>query len=102
MTRTLDTSAGGRARPAGRGLLRGPVRPVRVEVIDVLAEDQPQMPLTGDQHLVQALPSRAGNTALSDSVRPRRPNGSPDEPHADGGEHCVERCGELGVPVPVG
>ena len=40
-------------------LVQRPVRPVRVVVIDVLIEDQPQVPFAGDQHPVQALPARA-------------------------------------------
>jgi hypothetical protein len=35
--------------------LRRPVRTVGVVVIGVLAQDQPQVPLTGNQHPVQAL-----------------------------------------------
>lgn len=33
-----------------------PVRSMRVVVIDVLAEDQPEMPFASDQHPVQAAP----------------------------------------------
>lgn len=39
--------------PGGRGLLQRPVRPVRVEVIDVLAEDQPQV--IGRRHANQSV-----------------------------------------------
>jgi hypothetical protein len=38
-------------------LLQCPVRPVRIVVIDILTEDQPQVPFAGDQHPVQALPA---------------------------------------------
>jgi hypothetical protein len=41
--------------PCWRTLAQCPVRPVRVVVIDILTEDQPQVPLVGDQHPVQAL-----------------------------------------------
>ena len=39
----------------GRLFLRRPVRPMRIVVIGVLAEDQPQVPFASDQHPVQAL-----------------------------------------------
>jgi hypothetical protein len=60
-------------------------------VIDVLAEDEPQMPFTGDQHPVQALAAGAANPALGDRVCARRLHSRPHGPHADGGEHGVER-----------
>ena len=53
----------------GRVLLQRPVRPVVVEVIDILAEDQLQMPFAGDQHPVQALAAGA-YPALGDRVGP--------------------------------
>jgi hypothetical protein len=55
--------------PGGRVLVQRPVRPVAVVVIDVLAEDQPQVPFTGDQHLVQALAASASDPAFGYSVR---------------------------------
>jgi hypothetical protein len=80
--------------------MQRPVRPVRVVVIDVLIEDQPQMPFAGNQHPVQALAAAAGDPAFGDRVRARRPYGRLDDPDADRGEHRVECRGELGVPVP--
>ena len=41
--------------PGRRALLQRPVRAMLVVVIGVLAQDQPQVPFTGDQHPVQAL-----------------------------------------------
>ena len=41
--------------PCGRVLLQCPVRPMAIVMIDVLAQDQPQVPFAGDQHPVQAL-----------------------------------------------
>ena len=58
----------------GRTLAQCPVRPVSVVVIDILIKDQPQVPLAGDQHLVQALAAGAGDPPLGDRVRPRRPH----------------------------
>jgi hypothetical protein len=76
------------------------VRAMDVVVVGVLAQDQLQVPLAGDQHPVQALAPGAGDPALRDCVRPGRPDRSPDDPpRADRGEHGVERSGELGVPV---
>jgi hypothetical protein len=39
----------------GRVLLQYPVRSMAAVMIDVLAQDQPQVPFAGDQHPVQAL-----------------------------------------------
>jgi hypothetical protein len=55
--------------PGGRVLLQCPVGPVRV-VIDVLAQDQPQVPFAGDQHPVQALAAGAGDPSFGDRVIP--------------------------------
>jgi len=86
--------------PGGRILRQRPVRPMSVVMIGVLTKDQPQVPFVGDQHLVQALSAGAAHPALRDRVRPRRPDGRLDDPHAGRGEHPVEHGGELGVPVP--
>jgi hypothetical protein len=48
------------------------VRPVRVVVIDVFAEDQPQVPFASDQHPGQALAAGASNPSFRDRVRTRR------------------------------
>jgi hypothetical protein len=45
---------------------------MRVEVIDVFAKDQPQVPLAGDQHPVQAFAPRAGNPPFGYRVAPHR------------------------------
>ncbi len=58
--------------PGGRVLLQGPMRPVSVVVIDVLLENEPQVPLAGDQHPVQALAAGTGNPAFRDRVGPHR------------------------------
>jgi hypothetical protein len=44
----------------GRILLQGPMRPVSVVMAGVLAQDQPQVPLTGNQYPVEALTAGAG------------------------------------------
>jgi len=96
----VGTQNGWMRTPGRRALLQCPVRPVSVVVIDVLAENEPEMPFAGDQHPVQALAADAGNPAFGDRVRARRPDRRPDDPHAGRGEHSVEGRGELGVPVP--
>ena len=86
-TRMLLISTGGWRRPAGGSCCRRPVRPMSVVMIGVLTKDQPQVPFVGDQHLVQALSAGAAHPALRDRVRPRRPDGRLDDPHAGRGEH---------------
>ena len=96
----LESDPGARrADSGGRILVQRPLRPMRVVVIGVLIEDQPQMPLPGDQHPVQALAAGAGDPAFGDSVRARRPDRGLNDPHADRGEQRVERRDELGIPV---
>ncbi len=58
--------------PGGRALLQRPMRPVRVVVIDVLAENEPEMPFACYQHPVQALAAGAGDPPLGDRVAPHR------------------------------
>ena len=54
----------------GRALVERPVGAMDVVVIDVLAQDQLQVSLAGDQHPVQALAPGAGYPSLRDRVRP--------------------------------
>ena len=61
--------------PGGRLLVERPVWPVGVVVIGVLAEDEPQMPFTSDQHPVQTFAAGAPDLALGDRVRARRRTG---------------------------
>ena len=56
----------------GWPLVPGLVRPVPVIVADVLAQDQPQVPFSSDQHPVQALAARAGDPAFRIAVAPHR------------------------------
>ena len=49
-------------------LAEGAARPVAVVVIDVLAEDQPEMTFTRDQHPVQALAASAADPSFRDHV----------------------------------
>jgi hypothetical protein len=61
----------------GFGVVERPVRAVDVIVIDVLAQDQPRVPLAGDQFPVQALAPGAGYPSPRDRVRPGRPDRIP-------------------------
>ena len=58
--------------PFRRALSQCLMRPMRVVVIDVLAEDQPQVPFAGDQHPVQALAADAGDPPFGNRVAPHR------------------------------
>jgi hypothetical protein len=60
----------------------------------------PQMALSGDEHPDGAFAAHATDPTLSDRVGRRRPHRRGDDLGADGGEHRIERRGELGVPVP--
>ena len=46
--------------PGGRSFAQRPVRAMNVIVLDVLTQDQPQVPFAGDQHPVQALAAGTG------------------------------------------
>ena len=45
---------------------------MNVVVLDIFTQDQPQVPLAGEQHSVQALAAGAGNPPLRDRVGRRR------------------------------
>jgi|tagenome__1003787_1003787.scaffolds.fasta_scaffold20752273_2 hypothetical protein len=91
---------GGRIRaPGRRPLLQCPVRPVTVVGADILANDEPQVPLAGDQQPVQALAAGAGDPPFRDSIRARSPDGRLDDPDPSCREDGVKCRGEFGVPV---
>ena len=62
-----------------------------VVVIDVLTQDQPQVPFAADQHPVQALAAGAGDPSFGNRVRARRLDGRLDDPRAGRGDYRVER-----------
>jgi hypothetical protein len=87
----------------GRVLPQCPVACGRCSVdVDVLAQDQPQVPFAGDQHPVQALTAGTGDPSFGNRVRTRRLHRTLDDPQTSSGKDSVERSGELGVPVPEG
>ena len=53
-------------------LAEGPVRPVGVVVIDVLAEEVVEMSPAGDEDAVGALAPRAGDPPHADRIAPHR------------------------------
>jgi hypothetical protein len=63
--------------------------PMHVVMIDVLIKDQPQVPLAGDQHPIQALAPAAGDPAFRDRVRARRLDRRLDDPDPGCREHGV-------------
>jgi hypothetical protein len=83
----------------GRVLLQRPVRPVRVVMIAVLAEDQPQVAFAGDQRPGPGTPGVRWQSIAPRSRSPGSPDRCLDDPHARRSEHGIERRGELGVPV---
>src|SRR4051812_24557715 len=73
---------------------------VIVEVTLVGADHDTGVALAVDQHPVRALRPDASNEPFCIAVRARRPGWSLDDLDVVGGEHRVERLGELRVPVP--
>nr|WP_222849141.1 hypothetical protein [Trebonia kvetii] len=75
------------------------MRAVTVIVLDILGQHLPQVLLAEDEHVVQALAAQRPYEPFREGVRPRRPDGRLDHPHAVAGEDVVECRGELAVPV---
>jgi hypothetical protein len=76
-------SRGRRMRaPGWRALPQGPMRPVSVVVIDVLPENEAEMPFSCDQEPVQAFAACAGDPPFRDGVRARRLHWCLHDPHA--------------------
>ena len=73
--------------------------PVAVVVLGVLGQHGCGMPLVDDQDAVEELAPDAADEAFGDPVGPRCPDRRLDDPDVDGGEHRVERGGELGVAI---
>ena len=70
----------------GRTLIQRSVRSVRVEVLDIFAQDDGEVALSGDQDVVEAFPAQGADEAFGDRVRPRRPDRSMDDADVGGGE----------------
>jgi hypothetical protein len=48
------------------------VRSVRVEVLDILAQDDVEVAWSGDQEVVEAFPAQGADEAFGDRVAPSR------------------------------
>ena len=72
---------------------------VIVEMVLEGAQHGTGMALIIDQHPIGALSPDAANEPLRITVRAGRPRWSLDDLDVLGGEDCVERPGELGVPI---
>ena len=72
---------------------------VAVVVLDVLVDHGSEMATTEDEHPVQTFTPDSADEALSEGVRPGRPDRSPDDPDALGAEDLVESGCELGVAI---
>ena len=75
------------------------VWPVIVVVVFVPAQDSCGMALVDDQDAVEEFAADGADEAFGDRVGPRRPHRRLDDADIDGGEHRVERGGELGGAV---
>ena len=81
--------------PGGRVLLQRPVRPVRVVVNGVLAQDEPQVRFAGDRRPVRALAAGAAHLAFGDRVRTRPAGGCSWAARAVTGLGLVRRPAQL-------
>ena len=73
--------------------------PVAVVVLLVLVKYGGGVPLIDDQDAVEKLAPDAADETFSDCVGPWCPHRRLDDADVDGGEHRVERGGELGVAI---
>ena len=76
------------------------VRPARVVVGEVLAEDVLEVTPTEYERPVQALPPDGPHPPFGEGVRSRRPERGKDDLRAIGREDRIEAPGVLGVPIP--
>lgn len=94
----IEGSHGGRI-VGRRVLVKSLVRPVVIEMVDVLVEHSVAVSFVVDQHPVGAFSADAADESFRAAVRPRWPRRSFDDVDTFGGEHGVEGIGERGVPV---
>ena len=52
----------------GRSLIQGSVRPVGLEVLEILAQNDIEVAWPGDQEVVEAFPAQGTDEALGDGV----------------------------------
>ena len=75
------------------------VRAMPVVMIDVLPQHCSEVAGSDDQEVVEAFAAQGADEAFCDRVRPGCPDRGVDDADVGAGEHGVERCGELAVPV---
>ena len=75
------------------------VRPARVVVSDILAENVFKVTPTEYERPVQALPPDSSHPTLGEGVRSRRPERGEEDPRTFGREDRIEAPGVLGVPI---
>jgi len=83
----------------GRMLVQALMRPMSVEVVDILVENPAGVALVVDQHPVGALLANCAYKPFDVTVRPRRPRRNPDHLDALVSEDGVERAGVLAIAV---
>jgi ferredoxin len=81
-------------------LTEGTVRPGGVVVPQVLGQHLSQVLLIDDQRPVEELPAQGADHRFADRVRLRCLRWAGQDPGALGGEHGIERAGELASAVP--
>lgn len=75
------------------------MRALGVEVPDVLREHALEMPLPGEEHVIEALPASAAKEAFAKGLRRRSLNGRSDDANPNTLSHPSEESAELAVPV---
>jgi hypothetical protein len=81
-------------------LAEGAVRPGSVIVLQVFGQRPSQVVLIDDQHPVQELPAQGADDPFADRVCSGCLGRAGQNPDALGGEHGIERAGELARAVP--
>jgi hypothetical protein len=75
------------------------MRTVNVVVIGVLSQHRLQLSASEDEHPVQHLPPNGPDPSLRVGIRPWRPHRSAQHLDPFSGKHCIERRGELRIPI---
>jgi hypothetical protein len=76
-------------------MLQPLMRTMIIELVHVLADHGPRVPLVVDQYMVEALLAQAAAPALDEAVRPRRAGWGLDHRDGLGGEDAIEGGGYL-------
>ena len=71
------------------------MRAVRIEMLHILAQHDVEVAWSGDQEVVEAFPAQCPDEPFRDRVRPRCPDGGPDDADVGTGEDGVDAA--LGI-----